>query len=90
MSECFPPTALRCRYAPTVKDSFFSYKKDYVIVIKKFLNPKGHQSSINGSTVTVISLKGWILPIGGASAVEGLQSTGLPCLVLKSIEFVKA
>ena len=26
-------------------------------------------------------LNGWILPIGGASAVEGLRSTGLLCLV---------
>ena len=28
-----------------------------------------------------ILLKRWILPIGGASAVEGLRSTGLPRLV---------
>ena len=36
---------------------------------------------MNGSKVTVILLKGWILPIGGASAVEGLRSTRLPRLV---------
>ena len=29
-------------------------------------------------------LNGWILPIGGASAVEDPQSTGLPCLVLNT------
>ena len=29
----------------------------------------------------VILLNGWILPIGGASAVEGLRSTGLHRLV---------
>ena len=51
-------------------------------MIKTFLNPEGHQNCISGSKVTAISLKGWILPIGGASAVEGLRSTGLPCLVL--------
>ena len=32
--------------------------------------------------ITTILLNGWILPIGGAPAVEGLRSTGLPRLVL--------
>ena len=54
---------------------------DYVKLIKNFLNPEGHQNPINGSKVTAILLQGRILPIGGASAVEGLRSTGLPCLV---------
>ena len=36
---------------------------------------------MNGSKVRVILLKGWILRIGRASAVEGLRSTGLPRLV---------
>ena len=36
-------------------------------MIKNFLNPKWHQNLINGSKVTAILLKGWILPIGGAS-----------------------
>ena len=58
-----------------------SYKIHYVIVIKTFLNPKGHQNPICGSKVTAILLKGWILPVGGASAVKGLRSTGLPRLV---------
>ena len=31
--------------------------------------------------VMVILLKGWILPFGGASSVEGLRLTGLPRLV---------
>ena len=65
----------------TVRDSSSSYKTDYVIVIKTFLNPKGHQNRISGSKVTAILLKERILPIGGASAVEGLRSTGLPRLV---------
>ena len=51
-------------------------------MVKTFLNPEGHQNRITGSKVTAILLKGWILPIGGASAVEGLRSTGLPRLVL--------
>ena len=50
-------------------------------MIKTFLNPEGHQNRITGSKVTAILLKGWILPISGASAVEGLRSTGLPRLV---------
>ena len=54
-----------------VRDSSLSYKKDYVIVMKNF----------SGSKVTVILLKGLILPNGGASAVKGLRSTGLPRLV---------
>ena len=65
------------RHAQTFRDSSSSYKINYVIVVKTFLNP------INGSKVTAILLQGRILPIGGASAVEGLRSTGLPRLVLE-------
>ena len=42
-----------------------------------------HKSYVNGSKVTAILLKGWISPIGGASAVEGQRSTGLPRLVTR-------
>ena len=63
----FPPTALRGRHAQTVRDSSWSYKIDYVIVMKNILNPKGHQNRISGSKVTNILLKGWILPIGGVA-----------------------
>jgi hypothetical protein len=42
-------------------------------VFKNFLNPEGHQNFISGSNVMVILLKGWILPIGGASSGEGLR-----------------
>ena len=80
MSQPFPPIALRRRQAQTVRDSFSCYKIDYVIVIKNFLNPKGHQNPIKGSKVRTILLKVWTLPIDGASAVEGLRSMGLPCL----------
>ena len=79
------PTALQCHHAQTVKDSSFSYKIYYVIEIKNFLNPEGHQNPISGSIVTAILMKGWILPIAGASAVEGLRSTGLTRLF--SIDF---
>ena len=64
-----------------VRDSSSSYMS-YVRMIENFLNPKGHQNSINGLKVMVILLKGWISPIGGASALEGLRSTGLPRLFL--------
>ena len=68
MSHPFPPTALRRRHAQTVRDRASSYKIDYVIVIKIFLNPKGHQTPISGSKVTAIILKGWIWFIGKAPA----------------------
>ena len=47
------------------------------------LNLEGHPNRITGSKVTAIFLNGWILPIGGASAVEGLLSTGLTLSSLK-------
>ena len=81
VSEPFPNTALRRRHAQTVRDTSSSYKIDYAIGIRTFLNPEGHPNPITGSKVTAILLKGWILPIGGISAVEGLRSTGLHPLV---------
>ena len=66
---------------PKRLDSSSSYKIDYLIVIKTFLNPEGYQNRISGLKVTAILLKGWILPIGESSAVDGLRSTGLPRLV---------
>ena len=50
-------------------------------LFKEILNLEGHPNRITGSTVTAILLNGWILPIGGSSAVEGLRSRGLPRLV---------
>ena len=54
----------------------------YNITLCYNLYLKGHPNPIAGSKVKPILLNGWILPIGGASAVEGLQSTGIPRLVL--------
>ena len=48
VSEPFPPIVLRHCHTQTVRDSSFSYKIDYVIVIKTFLNPEGHQSHFSG------------------------------------------
>ena len=48
-----------------------------------FLNTEGHQNPISGSKVTAILLKGWILPIGGASAGEGLPCSLRSRLVSK-------
>ena len=56
-----------------VTDSSSVSKIDYVIVIRYFFNPEGHQNPISGSEVTAILLKGWIWPIGGASSGEGLR-----------------
>ena len=56
-------------------------------MIKNFLITKGHQNPIHGSKITDILLKGWILPIGGASAVEGLrlQPAQQACLLLEKL-----
>ena len=51
----------------------------------EILNLEGHLNCITGLRVTA---NGWILPIGGASAVEGLRSTGLLCLVDIHLLFV--
>ena len=42
-------------------------------MIKNFFNPEGHQIPIGGLKVTAILLKDLILPVGGASAREGLR-----------------
>ena len=80
MSDLLVPTALWHRHTQTDRDSPSSYKIDNVIVINNFLNPrasKSHQWLKSYGNFT----EGVDLPIGGASAVEGLQSTGLPRLV---------
>ena len=56
---------------------------DYVIVIKNFLNPEGHQNPINGSKVTAIILKGWNLPISGASP-GWVCACSLRCFLISS------
>ena len=68
------------RHAIMVEDGAVSHKIDYVTILE-ILNIKGHQNRITGSRVTAILLNGWILPIYGASVLEGLLSMGLPCLV---------
>ena len=61
-----------------VKDGAVSYKIDYITIGEEVVNLKGHQNTISGAKVMAILLNGGILPIGGASAVEGLLSTRLP------------
>ena len=65
-----------------VKNGDSSYKTDYMDIFSENLNLEGHPNRCIGSKVKAILLNGWILPIGWASAVEGLRSTGLPRLVL--------
>ena len=52
-------------------------------MMKSFLYPEGHQNCISSSKVTVILMKGLILPAGGASAREGLrmQPAQLACFM---------
>ena len=59
-----------------VGDGAFSHKIDYVTIFVEILNLKGHLHCITGLRVKAILLNGWILPMGVASAVEGLLSTG--------------
>ena len=63
-----------------LEDGAFSHKKDYVTIFLVILNLEGHPNRITGSSVKVIFLNRLILPIGGASAVKGLRSTGFPRL----------
>ena len=44
---------------------------EVVVVIVDVSLTEGHH--ITGSKVTAILVNGWILPIGGASAVKGLR-----------------
>ena len=50
----------------------FSHKIDSVQIFGGILHLEGHPNRITGSEVTVILLNRWILPIGGAPAVQGL------------------
>ena len=61
------------RHAVMVEDGAFSHKIDYVTFLKEILNPEGHPNRMTISKVTAILLRGWILPIGGASALKGLR-----------------
>ena len=48
-------------------------KRDYFTSFKEILNLEGHPNHITGAKVTAILLNGWVLPIGGASAVKGVH-----------------
>ena len=54
-----------------VGNGALSPKIDYITIFEEILNLKGHQNRTTGSRVTAILLNAWILPIHGASAVEG-------------------
>ena len=57
----------KARGCSTNTYTYLSYKIDFVIVMKSVLYPEMHQNCISGSKVTVILLKGLILPIGGVA-----------------------
>ena len=57
-----------------VGDGAFSKKIDYVAIFTEILKLEGHLNPITCLRDTALLLNGWILPIGGASAVEGLRS----------------
>ena len=66
---------LLCHHTLMVEDGAFSHKVDFLKMYLNILNLKGHSNCITGSRLKVILLNEWILPIGGASAVEVLLST---------------
>ena len=72
-----------CENIFTVADGAFSHKIDHVTIFQEILNLKGHPNCITGSKVKAILLKGWILPIGGASlrrvCVRSLRSAQQAC-----------
>ena len=68
--------SLQRRHALVIGDGAFSHEIDYITIFWEILNCEGHQGCITGSRVMAILLNGWTLSIGGASAVEGLLSTG--------------
>ena len=47
-----------------VRDSSSSYKVEYFLVIKNFLNPEGHENPISGSKVTAILAYWWVTSAG--------------------------
>ena len=55
-----------------VGEGAFRHKIDYVTNCQEILDVDGHLNRITGSRATAILLNGWFLPIGEASAVEGL------------------
>ena len=72
--EPLPPTALLRRHAQTVRIRSFSYKIDYVIVIKNFLNPEGHQNPISyGHFTEGGDFAYWWSFSGGGSALQPAQ-----------------
>ena len=74
------------RNAIMVEYGAFSLLKSKCYNSFKIINLEGHPYYITGSKFTMILLKGWNLPIGGASAVEGLRATGLPLLFFYSLQ----
>ena len=64
------------RHALMNEDGAFSHTIDLFTFFQEILNLEGHPNRITSSRITAILLNWWILPIGGASAMEGLLSTG--------------
>ena len=56
---------------------------------QEILNLEGHLNRSTGSRVTALLLNGWILPFGGASAVEGLLSTGYITSSFQAFNYIK-
>ena len=76
----FPPGALRCCHAQTVRDNSLCYKMDYFQLANFFLNPEGDQNYIKGLKVAAILLDGlefayWWSCIGKGLRLQPAQQT---------------
>ena len=76
---------LRQGHALIGEDGTFSHKIDFLKFFLEILKHKWRPNCITGSRVAAVLLNGGIWPIGDASAVNGLQSTGLLRLVYNNI-----
>ena len=73
---------------PGPNDWWLCFQINCVTIHLKIINLEGHLNHITGSRVTASLWTGWIFPIGGASSMEGLQSTGyLYSFILLSVSW---
>ena len=81
ISNDLPQLSLLRRHSLTVRNNTTHNKTDYLSQcqdLKPFRILKSHYLFKNQAILT----NGWNLPIGEIVSVEGLKSTGLPCLVM--------
>ena len=71
-----------------VRDRTSSFKIDYVIVIKKFLNPKGHQNPISGHFTEGIDLAHWWSFIRKGLRLQPAQQAFVLIILILSVKVI--